>query len=73
LAVPDSDPDGGGIDVEPVVSEHELVQTLEFLCMAAMGVCVATNQIIGDTPAGAALNGIADRYTDLSNRTEAVG
>jgi len=71
--VPDSHPDGGGIDVEPVVSEHELVQTLEFLCMAAMGVCVATNQIIGGTPAGAALNSIADRYTDLSNRTKALG
>jgi hypothetical protein len=40
--------------------------------MAAMGVCVATNQIIGDTPAGVTLNRIADRYTELSNRTKAA-
>jgi hypothetical protein len=66
-------PEGGGIDVEPVISDPEVIQTLEFLCMAAMGVAVATNQMLGGTPGGAALNGIADRYTDLSSRTKAAG
>lgn len=69
--VPETHPEGGGIDVEPVVSDHELAETFEYLCMAAIGVCVAANQIIGGTPGAAALNGIADRYTDLSNRTKA--
>ena len=33
--------------------------------------CVAANQIIGGTTGSAALNGIAERYTDLSDRTKA--
>ena len=69
--LPETHPEGGGIDVEPVVSEHELAVTWEYLCMAAIGVCVAGNQIIGGTTGGAALNGIAERYTDLSDRTKA--
>jgi Family of unknown function (DUF5677) len=69
--IPETHPEGGGIDVEPGVSEHELAETCEYLCMAAIGVCVTANQMIGGTPGGAALNGIADRYTDLSDRTKA--
>ena len=38
--------------------------------MAAVGVCVAVNQMIGGTKGGEALYGIADHYTDLSNRTK---
>lgn len=71
--VPDLHPERAEIDVEPVVSEKEMVQTLDFLCMAAMGVCIAANQIIGGTPGGAFLNGIADCYTELSHRTKAAG
>jgi Family of unknown function (DUF5677) len=68
--VPETHPEGGGIDVEPVVSDHELAETCEYLCMAAIGVCIAANQIIGGTAGAAPLNSIADRYTDLSNRTK---
>jgi hypothetical protein len=70
--IPDTHPEGAGIDVEPVLSEHELAETWEYLCMAAIGACVAANQIIEGTSGGAALNGIAERYTDLSNRTKAA-
>jgi hypothetical protein len=70
--IPETHPEGGGIDVEPLVSEHELAETFEYLCMASVGVCVAANQIIGGTSGGNALNGIAERYTDLSNRTKAA-
>jgi hypothetical protein len=69
--VPDTDSEEGGIDVEPVVSERELAETYEYLCMTSIGLCVAVNQIIGGTAGGAALNGIADRYADLSDRTKA--
>jgi metal-responsive CopG/Arc/MetJ family transcriptional regulator len=69
--VPETNPEGGGIDVEPVVSDRELAETCEYLCMAAIGVCIAANQIVGGTPGGTALNSIADRYADLSDRTKA--
>jgi hypothetical protein len=58
----------GGVDVEPVASNRELAETLKYLCMAVMGVCVGVNQLIGGTRGGAALNGLADRYFHLSNR-----
>jgi hypothetical protein len=70
--VPESHPEGGGIDAEPLVSDHELAETCEYLSMVAIGVCVAANQIVGGTPGGAALNRIAERHTDLSNRTKAA-
>jgi len=70
-AVPDTQLEEGGIDVEPVVSEKEMAETYEYLCMTAIGVCVAVNQVIGGTTGGSALNDIAVRYTDLSNRTKA--
>jgi hypothetical protein len=69
--VPETHPEGGGIDIEPVVSDQELAQTCEYLCMAAIGVCIATSQLIGKVPDEVDLNGIAERYTDLSNRTKA--
>jgi hypothetical protein len=70
--VPESHPEGGGIDVQPVVSEHEFAETCEYLCMASIGVCVAADQIIGGTAGGKVLNVIAERYTELSNRTKAA-
>jgi hypothetical protein len=54
------------------VSDQELAETCEYLCMAAVGVCVAANQIIGGTTGGKVLQSIAERYTDLSDRTKAA-
>ncbi len=70
-AVPETAEEAGGIDMDPVVSDRELAETLEYLCMATIGVCVAVNQIIGGAPDGVALNSIAERYVALSDRTKA--
>lgn len=70
-AVPDTADEIGGIDVEPVIKHAEVAETLEFLCMAAVGVCMGVNQTLGGTEGAEALDGIATRYTDLSNRTKA--
>jgi Family of unknown function (DUF5677) len=69
--VPHTGDEIGGIDVDPVVKNAEIAETLEYLCMAAIGVCVGINQMLGGTDGGKALDGIAARYTDLSNRTKA--
>ena len=69
--VPDTADEIGGIDVEPVIKHAEVAETLEFLCMAAVGVCMGVNQTLGGTEGAEALDGIATRYTDLSNRTKA--
>ena len=69
--VPESHPEGGGIDVDPMISDDEIAETAEYICMAAMGVCVAANQIIGGVTGGENFNVIADRYTELSNRAKA--
>jgi Family of unknown function (DUF5677) len=65
--IPHSDPEGGGIDVDPVPHSAELAETLEYLSMAAIGVLVGANQMIGGTEGGKQLNALADRYTALSN------
>jgi len=57
--------------LDPVVRDRELVETLEYFSMAAIGVCVAVNQIIGGALGGAALNAIAEPYGALSDRTKA--
>jgi hypothetical protein len=69
--VPQTADEIGGIDVDPVVKDAEVAETLEYLCMAAIGVCVGVNQMLGGTDSGKALDGIATRYTELSNRTKA--
>jgi hypothetical protein len=69
--VPNKDDEVGGIDVEPVVKDKDVAETLEYLCMALMGVCVGVNQMLGGTPGGNALNALAEEYTALSNRTKA--
>ena len=66
--IPDTAEEVGGIDVEPIVQEKEVEETLELLCQAAMGVCVAVNEILGGTKGAHALNGLADEYIALSNR-----
>jgi hypothetical protein len=57
--------------MDPIVSDRELAETVEYLCMAAIGVCVAVNQIIGGAPGAVPINGIAERYVGLSDRTKA--
>ena len=71
--VPHTEDEVGGIDVEPVVKDSEIAETLEYLCMAFMGVCVGVNQMLGGTPGGNALPALADEYTALSNRTKGEG
>jgi hypothetical protein len=70
--VPDAADEIAGINVDPVVKDAEIAETLEYLCMAATGVCVGVNQMLGGTDGGKALDGIRTRYTDLSNRTRAI-
>jgi hypothetical protein len=57
--------------MDPVVSDRELAETFQYLCMGAVEVSVAVNQIIGGTPGAVALNGIAERCEALSDRTRA--
>jgi hypothetical protein len=59
----------GGIDVEPIVADEEIEETLELLCQAVMGVCVGVNQMLGGTRGGGALNGLAEEYVALSNKS----
>jgi hypothetical protein len=39
--------------------------------MAVLGVAIGVNQLIGETPAGPQLNGLANRFTELSNKSKA--
>lgn len=55
-----------GLDVNPVVSEAEMSQTVDWACVAMIGACVAFNQIAGGTPAGKRLLEIADTWQALS-------
>lgn len=61
--------EGPGFDTEPVVRPAEIEETYEYLSMAALGVCVAVNQIIGGTSGGQKLNTVAEQHTALSNRS----
>jgi hypothetical protein len=67
--IPHTKTEVGGIDVEPIVRDPELADTLEYLCMAVMGVCVGVNQILEGTKG--ALNGLADQYIALKSRRRA--
>ena len=64
--VPHTAEEVGGIDVEPVVKDEEIENTLELLYQAAMCVCVCVNQMLDGTQGGNALNGLADEYIALS-------
>jgi len=59
----------GGIDVEPIVIDKEIEETLELLCQAVLGVCVGVNQMLGGTQGGESLNGLADTYVAISNKS----
>ncbi len=67
--IPHTADEVGGIDVEPIVTDEEIEETLELLCQAVMGVCVGVNQLLGGTRGGEALNGLADDYVALSNKS----
>ena len=71
--IPHTEDEVGGIDIEPVVKDAEIAETLEYLCMAFIGVCVGVNQVLGGTNGGNALSALADEYIALSNRTKAEG
>jgi hypothetical protein len=58
----------GGVDVEPVARDVEIAETLEYLCMGVLGVCIGVDQLLGGTRGGAQLNALADRYIEISNR-----
>jgi hypothetical protein len=64
--VPHTKEEVGGIDVDPVPRDAEIVETLEYLCMAVIGVLVGVNQIIGGTEGGNALNWLADLLSDAA-------
>ena len=57
------------IDVEPIVTDEEIQDRLELLCQAVMCVCIGVNQMLGGTGGGGALNGLADGYVALSNKS----
>ncbi len=67
--VPHTADEVGGINVEPIVKGEEIEETLELLCQAVMCVCVGVNQMLGGTQGGSALNGLADEYVALSNKS----
>lgn len=54
----------------PVVDPTEPVDTLELLCMAVLGVIVATNEILGGVAAGERLDDLARAFAALSASNE---
>ncbi|TKV80085.1 hypothetical protein FDV58_17695 [Bradyrhizobium elkanii] len=66
-----ADPQGPGFDTNPVIRPSEVAETLKYLSMSALGVCVAVNQILGGTTGGEQLQARAMRHDELSNRTRA--
>jgi hypothetical protein len=59
-----------GLDADPVVTDSELSQTLNWACVAMIGACVAANQIVEGTLAGRQLSQIADEWQALSDSTD---
>jgi hypothetical protein len=55
------------VDADPVVNEVELSRTVDWACLAMIGVCVAANQILEGTPTGQELLKIADQWQALGN------
>jgi len=54
------------LDVVPALKELEVLQTWDFVCNAMLATCASVNEILGGTPAGQKLWGIADRYQALT-------
>jgi hypothetical protein len=64
--VADRDNEIRALDLEPVVPDAELVDTLSLACMAVLGVLVGVNQLIGGTNDGKDLRALSDEYKALS-------
>jgi hypothetical protein len=64
--VADRDNEIRALDLEPVVPDAELVDTLSLACMAVLGVLVGVNQLIGGTNGGKDLRALSDEYKALS-------
>ena len=69
--IPHTSEEVGGVDVDPVPRDAEIIETLEYLCMAAIGVLVGVDQIIGGTEGGKVMSNLADRYKSLSDQCAA--
>jgi hypothetical protein len=52
---------------EASVTEHEVVETLDFACTALMAVCVGANQLVGGTPAGKGLGDLWEEHKMLQS------
>jgi hypothetical protein len=53
------------ISALPVAGHADLVDTIELMCMAVLGVIVATNETLGGVEAGERLDDLADTYRML--------
>jgi len=53
------------VDVAPEPRPEEMHDTIEILCAVLLGVCVATNEILGGTPVGVVLRSMADEFDVL--------
>lgn len=58
-------PEEGVLDMEPVVDDEELCQTMRETCMAVISVLVGVNELLGSTEAGKQLEGLAKEYMRL--------
>jgi len=54
------------VSVEPVPSEKDILDTIEWACEALMGVIVGANQIAGPVKAGENLPGLFDEFLRLA-------
>jgi hypothetical protein len=50
------------VDVAPEPRPEEMYDTVDILCSVLLGVCVATNEILGGTPVGVVLRSMADEF-----------
>lgn len=53
----------------PCPPTDEIVQTLDFICGALLGICVGVNQIIGGLPSGKELKPMLDELSSLRKNT----
>jgi hypothetical protein len=53
------------VDVAPEPRAEEMYDTVEILCAVLLGVCVATNEILGGTTVGVVLRSMADEFDIL--------
>jgi hypothetical protein len=61
------------IAAEPDADDVEIVETLEYLSTAVLGVCFNVDDLLGGTPGAASLNGLAVRHRALSKQTHRQG